>query len=225
MLPTLNYEAILSDPLLILAGVFLVVGPLLFLVSLVKFLMWGRKSKDAMFTDLNPFSPLGEDLRAPEEQPAEPSEPSLVAPPPYMEEEKELPPPTPSPVIPPARSLASEQTVVMPSGVGEIQGQIEIAFSQIKTLSKKVAQMESELESVARNSSARLERNELKEIPMNPADFTQKLLKLAEHVIVLEKEVERLKGAKDSDSSTPEAAPAPGIPPVPSAPKPPVMPL
>ena len=39
---------------------------------------------------------------------------------------------------------------------------------------------------------------------MNPADFTQKLLKLAEHVIVLEKEVERLKsnnGKKDSNNS------------------------
>jgi hypothetical protein len=49
---------------------------------------------------------------------------------------------------------------------------------------------------------------------MNPSDFTQKLLKLAEHVIVLEKEVTRLKaGAKPA--AKPEA----------EQPKPPIMPI
>src|SRR5688572_9683715 len=46
MLPTLNYEAILSDPLLLLAGVFLIAGPLVFLISLFKFVSWGRKQKE-----------------------------------------------------------------------------------------------------------------------------------------------------------------------------------
>jgi hypothetical protein len=83
----------------------------------------------------------------------------------------------------------------MAAGMGEIQGQMEIAFSQIKNLNKKVAQLEAELESVARHTTANLDPNQLKEPPINAADFAQKLLKLAEHVIALEKEMARIKAS------------------------------
>ncbi len=225
MLPTLNFDAILSDPLLLLAGVFLVAGPLVFLVSLIKLISWGRKQKQEIeYADLNPFSPLPSKT--------EPETPApLPTPPPYMEMEEE-PAAAPLNESPRGRELqrsddAEEKTMIMPAGTGEVQGQLEIAFSQIKTLSKKVSQMESELDSVARNIIGKLDKNELKELPMNPADFTQKLLKLAEHVIVLEKEVERLKNTNSKKSNDPETTipPADPMPAMPAAPRPPMMPL
>ena len=84
--------------------------------------------------------------------------------------------------------MEAEKTVVMPAGMGEIQGQLEIAFSQIKNLNRKMVEMEALLDSLARQNANKLELNELKEPPMNPADFTQKLLKLAEHVIIIDQE-------------------------------------
>jgi hypothetical protein len=219
MLPTLNYDAILSDPLLILAGLFLVVGPLVFLVSLIKLISWNRQQKrDAEFGELNPFSPLPV---TPEETPLPPSAASepFPMPSPAAPIEPEFQPETQASVP------AMDKTAIVLPDTGEIQGQLEIAFTQIKTLSKKVSQMESELDSVARAIMAKLDKNELKEIPMNPADFTQKLLKLAEHVIVLEKEVDRLKtGAPKNDLV--EAAPASERPTAaPATPKSPMMPL
>ncbi len=50
---------------------------------------------------------------------------------------------------------------------------------------------------------ANLEPNELKEPPMDAADFTKKLLKVVEHVILLEKEVANLKAQKEQSAATP----------------------
>jgi hypothetical protein len=225
MLPTLNYDAVLSDPLLLLAGVFLVAGPLVFIVSLIKLISAGRKQKrEDEYADLNPFSPF-----PPAPEPATPvstpETPSFMEPEPAPARESESES-LELPIIPaapePEDMPATDKTMVMPEGMGEVQGQLEIAFSQIKTLSKKVSQMESELDSVARNIIGKLDRNELKEPPMNPADFTQKLLKLAEHVIVLEKEVARLKNGGKKDLAEEEGTPTP---PSSAGPKPPVMPL
>jgi hypothetical protein len=108
----------------------------------------------------------------------------------------------------------ADKTVVMPAGMSDVQAQLEIIFSQIKTMNKKLYEIESGLQSVSKQTATSLDANHDSEPPMNPSDFTQKLLKLAEHVIVLEKEVTRLKaGAKPA--AKPEA----------EQPKPPIMPI
>lgn len=182
MIPNINIDAIMSDPLLLIAVALLILGPLVFLVALVQLLRGGKKPEPLPHLDEEP---------APE-----------IVPPPYMQEIKEEEP-APGPVATPSGGPEKERAP-LPTISGEVQGQVEIIFSQIKTLSKKVAQLESEMESVSRTASAKLEANELKEVPMNPADFTQKLLKLAEHVIVLEKDVARMKSSAKS-ATTPAA--------------------
>ncbi|MCG3203375.1 MAG: hypothetical protein KCHDKBKB_00031 [Elusimicrobia bacterium] len=212
----LNYQTILGDPLLMIATILLLVCPFVFLVALLKYIRCPKKTEaDPLFNSEpenspTPLEPQDEpSSRSPEPPPLE-SEPMEPSPPP--------PPPPPPPPTPLAPKIDMEKTVVMAPGTAEIQGQIEIVFSQIKTLNRKVAQMESEMESLARTASAKLETNELKEAPMNPAEFTQKLLKLAEHVIVLEKEVSRLKGVGGSNGEEGSQKP-------PTPPKSPIMPI
>lgn len=179
-----NIDTILTDPVLLVAAILLIGGPLLFIFSLLKYI----QAKPLV---LPPDFPREEPLPPPLIPPAPP--PTRLAPhiSNAIQEPAAAPMETPSiPVTPPE---AQERTVVMPRGVAEIQGQMEIAFSQIKSLNKKFNELESLLESLARQNASRLEPNELKEPPLNPADFTQKLLKLAEHVIMLEKEMSRLK--------------------------------
>ncbi len=207
MLTNINIDAIMSDPLLMIAVGLLILGPLVFLVALVK---WARSPKKEV-----PLPHLDE------------IEDVQLNPPPYAEEIKEEPAANPSVKETPA-PLVTDQRIPLPSISGEMQGQIEIVFSQIKTLSKKVAQLESEMETVSRTASAKLETNELKEVPMNPADFTQKLLKLAEHVIILEKDVARLKGEKNSsamNAASDETVVMTSPPAASGAPKPPIMPI
>ncbi len=214
----------MSDPLLLIASALIVIGPLVFLISLIQFIRSGKKNKKPM-TLPHEELPVVSERAARVELPPMPS---------YIEEEK--PEPAPVPIVPEPKPVeqrtlpASERTVVMPAGMGEVQGQLEIAFTQIKTLNKKIAQLESELETLSRNAATKLETNELKEVPMNPADFTQKLLKLAEHVIVLEKEVARMKtGSKSpgngNGGTTSNVAAPVEVPAEPAAPKPPIMPI
>jgi hypothetical protein len=224
MLPTLNYDVIFSDPLLLLAGVFLIAGPLVFLIALVKFIAAGRKQNEfaPLFDEVGPFSRVEPEL-PPASSPAPFSSPTPSTNAERAQAREDFPP---SPA--PERESVMDKTTIMPSGMGEVQGQLEIAFSQIKTLNKKILQIESELDSVARSVTGRLDRNELQEVPMNPSDFTQKLLKLAEHVIVLEKEVERLKGSNGQDGPPTESEPAGSTETAtsqPRAPRPPVMPI
>jgi len=212
MIPTINFNAILADPLLLIAVSLLILGPLVFLVALVKFFRSGKKSE--------PLPPLSDEF-----------EPEPLVTPSYIQEIKEEAAP-PAPEIEQTSAPMEKERPPMPTISGEVEGQVEIVFSQIKTLSRKVAQLESEMETVSRTASAKLEANELKEVPMNPADFTQKLLKLAEHVIVLEKDVARLKaGARNNPPANGSATASqgePGLPAQPSAPsgpRPPVMPI
>lgn len=207
MFASLNIDAIFSEPLLTVAAALLVVAPLVFLIALVKFVRAPGAADVPVFGD----EPADEFAAAPEPESAA-SEP---APAPRVAERTAPPPPAPAAPAPePTASEAMDRTVVMPQGLAEVQGQLEIAFSQIKMLNKRIHTLETELESVSRQSVTRLEPNQLKEAPMNPADFTQKLLKLAEHVIVLEKEVARMK------SGAPEAGHAAA-----GATKPPIMPI
>ena len=109
----------------------------------------------------------------------------------------------------------------------ELQSQIDIAITHIKNLNSKVMEMDQHMELIERHHQVQLEPSQLKEMPMDPADFTQKLLKLAEHVIVLEKEVARLKGNSQNAPATAPKAPPPAPPQSKSggSPKPPIMPI
>jgi len=145
-----------------------------------------------------------------------------------------MPKPSPPPPPPPPTPL-SDKTVVIPPHMADLQAQIEIAFSQIKHLSVKTNDMEQHMDLLEQHKGVQLETNELKEPPMNPADFVQKLLKLAEHVIVLEKEMARLKAQFKVSPAPTQTRPAPRQPtrtpnPVPAIPtpkptKPPIMPI
>jgi hypothetical protein len=111
---------------------------------------------------------------------------------------------------PSAEPLDMEKTIVMPAGMAEIQGQLEIAFSQIKHLNKKVYELEKALPSAGSTTSA----TSTADTPSNVPELAQKLLKLAEHVIVLEKNLNKLMANKSPlvPSETPQV-------------KPPIMPL
>ncbi len=225
----INIDTILSQPLLMVAAAFIVLGPILFLVALIQFFRSGRKKTEyPAFEEDEPLelsSPSSQET-APvsSESPEEPesTEPSESI---YIKGASTQETPEPVEKLRNVQNIDTDKTVVMASGVGEVQGQLEIAFSQIKSMNKKISQLESDLETLSRNAATKLEPNELKEAPMNPADFTAKLLKLAEHVIVLEKEVSRLKStAKPNGNSQPAggaAAPAESQP----SGKPPILPI
>jgi hypothetical protein len=206
-------DTILSDPLLLVGASLVVLGTLLFLFSAVKFLRYNKSHSEFAV----PVSSIEEDIqaesassmtngghehhRAFEEPPAseqrsEPVEPASE----------------PAPVHAGRFGGASDQTMVMPPGVADLQAQFEIAISQIKQLNKKVFELERQLETLSTRADVSLEPNELKEPPADPADYTKKLLKVVEHVIVLEKEMAKLRSEKEP------SGPAAGH-------KPPIMPL
>jgi hypothetical protein len=207
MVTYINIDTILSDPLLLTATILLVVGPILFLVSLWN-LVRTPKKKDPLF---DPHAPANE------EEPVVHQEKKAVAPPapkpvpvaePKPSEPAKAPTPPPMAAIP--KPMDMESTVVMPPGMAEIQGQLEIAFSQIKHLNKKVFDLENSLASGSAASAA----GGTEEVPGNVSELAQKLLKLAEHVIVLEKNVNKLMANKPSMVPTDVTQP-----------KPPIMPL
>lgn len=212
----INIDTILTDPMLLTAAVLVIGGPLLFVLSLWRYTRAVPQVLPPDFPRNEPPlpqetpAPLIESpvATAPVDEPApvplkhaphisdliqepanaiQPGTPAAAEPPPSI-----IPEP-PAPI----KERAEEKTVVMPSGMGEIQGQMEIAFSQIKNLNKKIYEMEALVESLARQNASKLDVNEIKEPPTNAAEFAQKLLKLAEHVIVLEKEMARLKSSSD----------------------------
>jgi len=121
-------------------------------------------------------------------------------PPPEVAEETETPPPGPPerqvPTAPPPVDL--EKTVMIPPQFAEIQAQIEIALTQIRNMNKKIDDIEQSVDLLQKHGSIQLESDPLIQGPTKPEEFQKKLLKLAEHVIVLEKEVNRLKGASGS---------------------------
>jgi hypothetical protein len=237
MITYINIDTILSDPLILTAAILLVVGPLLFFVSLWKLVRPPKKNVPLFDTTGATNEPFFK-----EEPKGTPSSTAVPEPPPTpLHQPKSPPAPTqpvePSPSAPqPAqaapieirRDESAEKTVVMPPGVAEVQGQLEIAFSQIKLLNKKVYELEMTLSDMPSNTAPVSDDfSRLKEPPANPADFMQKLLKLAEHVIVLEKHVSRLMGAtRQTPNPTPAPTPKTQSPPsAPLASKPPIMPL
>lgn len=84
----------------------------------------------------------------------------------------------------------AEKTVVLPAGVADIQAQLEIALTQIRTLNKKIYDLESRVSGG----------------PNAGGDFAAKLQTLAEHVIVLEKEMARMKSGGPSTDVPPGGA-------------------
>lgn len=232
MIPNVNVDTILSDPLL-LVGVLLVgFGVIGFLFALIKFLRADahRDAFEIPDSEATPdaFEPAEvpavahpvEDPAAPEPIIPEPPVPPAVEPPqPRVEAATNAvsepePPPTPRDTAPPSGAVSenAEKTVVIPPAFVEIQGQIEIAISQIRNLGRKMSELEQQIDQIQRHQSVRLEGNELTEGPANPKDFAQKLLKLAEHVIVLEKEVARLKGGAAPRATETPRQPNPPMP-------------
>jgi hypothetical protein len=194
-------DMILSDPLLLVGASLVILGTILFLFSAIKFFLH-KPSSDFVV----PHHPLDDEVK-----PAEPE--SLTNG--KMENTPVTPEPQPEPEPEPAptrsfRRASADETIIMPPGVADLQAQFEIAINQIKQLNKKVFELERQIETLGSRSESKLEVNELREPPMDANDFTKKLLKVVEHVIVLEKEVARLR--QPSEEANPTA-------------KPPIMPL
>jgi len=129
--------------------------------------------------------------------------PPQPSPPDVPEEPETQPPPEqPAPPVSPPEKPApatpappdQEKTVVIPPQFADIQAQIEIAITQIRNMNKKIDDIEQSVDLLQKHGSIQLESDPLIQGPTKPEEFQKKLLKLAEHVIVLEKEVNRLKG-------------------------------
>ncbi len=148
LLANFKPDTILSDPMLLVGTILVVLGPLVFLIALVKFFTLRKKTKDDEF--LSPFGPASPEPEA--------ETPLFEAPLPPPPPPSPPPPPTPSPVpsrMPsPSAQAMQEKTVVMPAGMAELQGQIEIAITQIRTLNKKVNSLEAALEALSQKTAA-----------------------------------------------------------------------
>ncbi len=202
-------DMILSDWLLLSGVALVILGVGLFLFAALKFFLY-KEPIDLVMPSYEP-----------EEEPATPAAAAPVEPPTPAPSEPEQPEedPQPSPALARSRRMdeRADLTMVMAPGVSDLQAQFEIAITQIKQLNKKVYELEKQVDTFATRSEAKLEPHELKEPPMDAGDFTKKLLKVVEHVIILEKEVNLLK-AKDSSQLEPVESGSTGQ-------KPTIMPL
>ncbi len=206
-IPNIDINVILSDPYLSVGVCLVVLGPLLFLFSLIKFFRGQSKPEFVV-----PHHPIDEDIQ-PEptsslrndknlEKPAEVEEETVPVFEQIAEREEKVHHSSAH------ASDASDRTMVMPPYVSDLQAAVEISINQIKQLNKKVAQLELMVEKMEQNQQIKSNLHELKEPPMDAGDFTKKMLKVVEHVIVLEKEVAQLRGR--AGGSTPSSAsPAP----------------
>lgn len=228
MIPQIDINTILADPLLLTGSGLFIFGIIAFIFSLVKFITFKEPSSDFLIPDSEetPTATLAEeqpDLLPEQESPAGPipqvtqKTENVIAETPAPKIQEDIIPQESAKSLPP-KNQSMEETVVLPPYIAETQAQIEICITQIKQLNKKVIHLEEiaeELYTKAQNQSSA----QTSTVVDNPStaitgDFSQKLLKLAEHVIVLEKEVARLRQAERNKSASPEN---PG--------KPPVMPL
>lgn len=238
MIPSINIDTILSDPMLIAGSTLLVIGPLVFIIALIKLILLSVKKPKAEFRVPEPEKEFAApDRRAPE---FDVEQPNPAAPPPplpaasedlekaiqqelsgskiMLRVESPNPPSAQKPMSP-----MSDKTMVITQAEADLQAQIDIVIAQLKNLNKKMGDMEDKIDAMEKHAEVRIEPNELKDPPANAADYMQKLLKLAEHVIVLEKEVGRLRSRETSNTSASptRAKPAPSSTP----PKPPIMPV
>ncbi len=236
----INIDQILSDPLLLIGTILFILSFLAFFFGLIKWIASPRKSADAFTV---PHGDVEEPIPSGEIPADETPAPAPIAIP-IKEEPQQINPvvedhPLPTPPISPSvkKEDRSDKTMVIAPGEAAIQGQLDIVITQIKNLNKKVSDLEDSFENTS-NATKKAEAGELKEMPRDMGDFAQKLLKLAEHVIILEKEMARLKGKEPGPRANPDAtiimAPKPATPgsatpgsPALGAvnPKPPVMPL
>jgi hypothetical protein len=203
MLSNINIDLVLSDPLLLSGALLFILSILVFLLALSKYIGLSRKEKQQFQI---PSSETFEGSESLEGSPAETPEAPDAA---TEEETSDTPPPPTSP-----SEKALEKTMVMSANDKDMQEQFELAIDQIKSINTKIGELEDEIQNLKSKVSARMEPDELREAPMSPQDFTQKLLKLAEHVIILEKQMARFKpeGAEKSEPSKaepPKASPAP----------------
>jgi len=187
MMPPIKIDTILSDPLLMVAAVLLVVSPVVFLVALIKFLRAPKGPSKFAIPHEDDFTSPVRSLAAPEK----PEEP-IAPPPPPPAPKVETPAPASPPPAPPAPAAVNpDATMVLPAGVAELQAQLEIALTQIRTLNKKIFDLESAVSALVRSGPASGTASGL------TPDVASKLQTIAEHVIVLEKEVARLKSVPD----------------------------
>jgi len=176
-MPPIEIDKILSDPLLIVAATLLVVSPIVFLVAFVKYLRTPKSDAFAIprhemespimsrpgvpdFSAPAP-EPLADMAPQPETAPILETEPAASGPISSLEPlpaagTSAVEPPQPAFPTPPARrpDTASEKTVVMPPGMAEMQSEMEIAFSQLKLLNKRVASLEKELSQLRSGGSS-----------------------------------------------------------------------
>jgi hypothetical protein len=188
-IPNINIDTILSDPMMLVGVGLVVFGALLFLISFWKFATYNRRQAAKNFV-------------VPQEE--EPMEtPVEVEPEVEVRGEINVPPaPEPEPVASASshqngarEEQAQDKTVVIQPQEADMQMQLDIIVSQLKNLNRKVSELEEKVENPAGGTPS-VDENLLKEPPANAEDYSKKLLTLAEHVIMLEKEVTRLKGSK-----------------------------
>ncbi len=207
-IPDINIDMILSDPMLLVGASLLVFGALLFLISLVKLISAPRSGRKKFVV---PHEGEHVPLFKQEPEPSNIPEPHLITPEPPMPEPETVPdedivpielrssvPEQAAPMDNGAAEKPEEKTVVMHAAETDLQLQLDIIVSQLKNLNQKMSELEDRIESIPDANNTSQDIAALKEAPVNPEDYTKKLLKLAEHVIMLEKEVARMKsgGAK-----------------------------
>jgi len=167
----INLEVVFSDPMLSAGFALLIVGLIGFLFSLIKFLTY--RSDDSEF--------------------AIPSSEYEAEPP----TQENIPEPAPPETIN-EPAIDREKTVVISPEESEVRAGLDLALTSVSSLSRKMGDLEEKMKALERVMEFKLEPNELKELPSNPAEFGTKLLKLAEHVIILEREVAFFKKKKTS---------------------------
>lgn len=238
-MPQINIDTILSDPMMLIASSLLIIGSLLFIMSLAMAILAKQRKEDFIIPPIidqekegfisspnettlkqsewlkntgrsSEVSPVS--VQKPLETPVSPiSIPTQEPIPPSVVASSELP--SVSPKSSPRSSLESmERTMVMPAGVSEVQAQIEIAITQLRTLNKKVNAHEVQLEMLSKNLTTGTGPGKT---PTDLTDIQTKIQKLAEHVLALEKDLTLLKQGKVGSST----------PPSPPQGRPPVMPL
>jgi|GEM_PF-4162332 len=215
MLSNIHIDAVLSDPLLLVGFLLFVLGPIGFLFALVKYISASRKQK-AQFV-IPAHAPEPEEPASNQDNFSEYSERSSV---PHDEKPGGVDSSFPHS---PSESFVHSQDQ-------NVSSQLEILFSHLKSLTHRLEEMEQQIELLNRHKTAMLSPNKLKEPPMDPADFTNKLLKLAEHIIVMEKELAKLKSERAGESKAPPSSVEhsyAGLSDVPSekTTKPPIMPI
>jgi hypothetical protein len=207
-LPPITLDMVLSDRLLLIGLSFLVFGLIVFLISAFKFFTFRNPDDDFALIQPavdEPWTAAGPGVA---EEPA-PNDLSVGPIP-----KSETPEPAPvekaapeMPVVEPARPArvesAAERTVVMAPGTAEMQAQLEIALTQIRSLNQRLNQAEEALERQKGAPAQSVDESVLRGMPKNNEELVKKILTLAEHVIVLEREVAALKGGAPAEGTMP----------------------